>query len=143
MLSFPVVATHQSRSSRPALFSFPPCSHSSLFFSEDYALFSATGVPQPFAYQSLPHSFHCDGGCTRCTPSRRSHRRVYLTNFHSGTRPPAAHLPFFQSLAQCPFCNSFVFTFMHVIGGVPPPATEHGPRATNPGRGNLSGRFDL
>src|ERR1700682_2772774 len=35
--------------------------HSSPLFSLCYTLFSATGVPQPFVYQSLPHSFHCDG----------------------------------------------------------------------------------
>src|SRR6266849_5277958 len=64
MLPFRVVATHQSRSSQPALISFPPCSHASLFFAEDYVPSSATGAPQPFVYQSLPHSFHRDGGCT-------------------------------------------------------------------------------
>src|SRR6266478_4751640 len=31
MLPFRVVATHQSRSSQPALISFPPCSHATLF----------------------------------------------------------------------------------------------------------------
>src|SRR6266478_2532666 len=56
MLPFRVVATHQSRSSQPALISFPPCSHASLFLSEDYVPSSATGAPQPFVYQSLPHS---------------------------------------------------------------------------------------
>src|SRR5216684_578689 len=71
MLYFRVFATHQSRSSLPAPFSFLPCSHSTLLFSEDYALLPATGVPQPFVYQSLPHSFHRDGGCT---PSRHRHR---------------------------------------------------------------------
>src|ERR1700687_1743685 len=35
--------------------------HSSPLFSLCYTLFSATGVPQPFVYQSLPHSFHRDG----------------------------------------------------------------------------------
>src|SRR5260370_40934163 len=64
MLPFRVVATHQSRSSQPALISFPPRSHASLFFAEDYVPSSATGAPQPFVYQSLPHSFHRDGGCT-------------------------------------------------------------------------------
>src|SRR5882762_9280270 len=37
--------------------------HSSPLFSLFYTLFSATGLPQPFVYQSLPHSFHRDGGC--------------------------------------------------------------------------------
>jgi hypothetical protein len=60
-------ATHQSRPSLPAPSPFLPSLHSSLFFSEDCALFSATAVSQPFAYQSFPHSFHRDG---RCTPSR-------------------------------------------------------------------------
>ncbi len=67
MLYFRVFATHQSRSSLPSPFPFLPSLHSSLFFSKDCALFSATAASQPFAYQSLPHSFHHDGGCT---PSR-------------------------------------------------------------------------
>ncbi len=37
---------------------------SSPLFSLCYTLFSATGLPQPFVYQSLPHSCHRDGGCT-------------------------------------------------------------------------------
>jgi len=41
--------------------------HSSLLFSSSCALFSATAVSQPFAYQPPPHSFHRHGGCT---PSR-------------------------------------------------------------------------
>ena len=71
MLPFRVVATHQSRSSQPALISFPPRSHASLFFAEDYVPSSATGAPQPFVYQSLPHSFHRDGGVLppSCLPS--------------------------------------------------------------------------
>jgi hypothetical protein len=36
----------------------------SLYFPKRCALFSATAVPQLFAYQSLPHSFRRDGGCT-------------------------------------------------------------------------------
>ncbi len=55
-------ATHQSRPSLPAPSPFLPSLHSSLFFSEDCTLFSATAVSQPFAYQSLPHSFYFDGG---------------------------------------------------------------------------------
>src|SRR5467141_5118422 len=72
MLPFRVVATHQSRSSQPALIFFPPCSHASLFFTEDYVPSSATGAPQPFVYQSLPHSFHRDGVCTPPSCLRRS-----------------------------------------------------------------------
>src|SRR5207245_11736028 len=71
MLFFLVFATHQSRSSLPARSSFLPRSHSSLFFSEDCALFSATALSQPLAYQTLPHSFHPDGGCT---PYHHRHR---------------------------------------------------------------------
>jgi len=37
---------------------------SSPLFSLCYTLFSATGLPQPFVHQSLPHSCHRDGGCT-------------------------------------------------------------------------------
>jgi hypothetical protein len=91
MLFFPVFAypkprsaTHQSQPSLPAPSPFLPSLHSSLFFSEDCALFSATAVSQPFAYQSFPHSFHRDGGCT---PSRyisdlathRSHSRSFFS----------------------------------------------------------------
>ena len=46
--------------------------HSSPLFSLCYTLFSATGVPQPFVYQSLPHSFHRDGVCTPPSCLRRS-----------------------------------------------------------------------
>jgi hypothetical protein len=74
----------ESKDSSPLVFrllSFPVsplCSYSS-------ALFSATAVSQPFAYQSLPHSFHHHGGYT---PSRyildlvtqRSHSCSFISN---------------------------------------------------------------
>src|SRR5713226_8471688 len=82
MLFFLVFATHQSRSSLPARSSFLPRSHSSLFFSEDCALFSATALSQPLAYQILPHSFHRDGGCI---PYRLRHRH----RSHASTLFPA------------------------------------------------------
>src|SRR5882762_1948885 len=46
--------------------------HSSPLFSLCYTLFSATGLPQPFVYQSLPHSFHRVGVCTPPSCLRRS-----------------------------------------------------------------------
>jgi hypothetical protein len=58
----PRSATHQSRPPLPAPSPCLPSLHSSLFFSEDCALFPATAVSQPFAYQSFLHSFYCDGG---------------------------------------------------------------------------------
>src|SRR5712692_12035471 len=64
MVSFYVFATHQSRSSLTAPSPFLPSSHSSLFFSGNCALFFTTAVSQPFAYQTLPHSFHHNRGCT-------------------------------------------------------------------------------
>jgi hypothetical protein len=41
-----------------------PSRPSTLFFSEACSLTYTTAIPQPFAYQLLPHSFHRDGGCT-------------------------------------------------------------------------------
>ena len=57
-------ATHQARSSLcasdPVLLSFLL----SPFFSVDCALPLITDISQLFVYQSLPHSFAFDGGCT-------------------------------------------------------------------------------
>src|SRR5712692_1263775 len=86
MLFFLVFATQQSRSSLPARSSFLPRSHSSLFVSEDCALFSATALSQPLAYETLPHSFHRDGGCT---PYR--HR---LPRSRRGDENPVTAIPF-------------------------------------------------
>jgi hypothetical protein len=92
MLFFPVFvhteprsATHQCRPSLPAPSPFLPSLHSSLFFSEDCALFPATAVSQPFVYQSFPHSFHHHGGCTpsRCISdlvTQRSHSCSFISN---------------------------------------------------------------
>jgi hypothetical protein len=45
---------------------------------------------------------------------------VCTNNSHSGTHLlPDVHLSF-QSLPRCPFCNPFLFTFMHGMGGVSP-----------------------
>ena len=52
------------------LFPLPPLSP---LLPYSYALFSATAVSQPFAYQSLPHSFHRDGGCTPSSSIPLSH----------------------------------------------------------------------
>jgi len=89
MLFFLVFATHQSRSSLPARSSFLPRSHSSLFFSEDCALFSATALSQPLAYQTLPHSFHRDGGCTPYCRRHRDEKPVTATPLESAFLPRA------------------------------------------------------
>ncbi len=50
--------------------------------------------------------------------------RVYTNNSQLGTHAPAHHdlLVFsFHTLAWNPFCNPFVFTFMHRMGGVRAP----------------------
>src|ERR1700687_2469678 len=73
MLSFLVFVTGQPRPSPPTLYPFLPSSHSGPFFSMSCTLFSATAVSQPFAYQSLPHSFHRNGGCTPLSRAPRSH----------------------------------------------------------------------
>src|SRR5260370_6394137 len=61
---------YQSRFALPALFSLLSSPRSSLFFSEDCALFSAMPPSQFFSYQSLPHCLDRDGGCTPPPPSR-------------------------------------------------------------------------
>src|SRR5712692_4414160 len=94
MVSFYVFATHQSRSSLTAPSPFLPSSHSSLFFSGDCALFFTTAVSQPFAYQSLPHSFRPDG---ECTPSHTFF--ITLTSF-------VRHLR---------HCKPFVFSLMRTL----------------------------
>src|ERR1700682_5912403 len=73
MLSFLVFVTGQPRPSPPTLYPFLPSSHSGPFFSMSCTLFSATAVSQPFAYQSFPHSFHRNGGCTPLSRAPRSH----------------------------------------------------------------------
>jgi hypothetical protein len=86
----PRSATHQSGNSPSARSPFLPSLHSSLFFSEDSALFSATAVSQPFAYQSFPHSFHHHGGCTPLAASR--------------ILPPFPKLSLFFSHSSALFC---------------------------------------
>ena len=48
--------------------------HLTSCLSASYALFSLTAIFQPFSFQSLPHSFHRDGGCT---PSLHVCRLLY------------------------------------------------------------------
>src|SRR5260370_15477306 len=43
---------------------------------------------------------------------------VYPSNSHSGTHLPLDIDLFFQSLAQCPFCKSFLLMVLHLRGGV-------------------------
>ncbi len=59
---FPVFATRLSRTSPARLSPFLTSLHSTPFFSKDCELFFTTAASQPFAYQSLPHSFHRHGG---------------------------------------------------------------------------------
>jgi 23S rRNA pseudouridine1911/1915/1917 synthase len=61
---------------------------SSLLFSSPCALFSATAVSQPLTYQSVPHSFRRDGGCT---PSRRilDLRSLIPDRFHYNLSVPS------------------------------------------------------
>ncbi len=106
MLFFLVFATHQSRSSLPARSSFLPRSHSSLFFSEDCALFSSTALSQPLAYQTLPHSFHHDGGCTPYRHRRRDERTPTATPLESAFLPRAK-----PRGTNCDDCNSFRIRF--------------------------------
>src|SRR6266851_7655473 len=101
MLFFLVFATHQSRSSLPARSSFLSCSHSSLFFSEDCALFSATALSQPLAYQTLPHSFHRDGGCT---PYPHRHR---LPRSRRGDEKTVTAIPLERALPNGDARNPF------------------------------------
>src|SRR6266851_7975603 len=103
-------------------------------FSRNYALFSTTAVSQPFSHQSLPHSFHRDGGCTpsRCI-SERVHPACLTTsrsladgyencrmgtqNSHSGTHPPAEHPSFFSSTSMEPILQPLYFVGLPSNGG--------------------------
>src|SRR6266849_10837088 len=71
MLFSLVFAKHRLRQNRPRLFRiaedsplFSGLQHLTSCLSASYALFSLTAIFQPFSFQSLPHSFHRDGGCT-------------------------------------------------------------------------------
>src|SRR5713101_6268835 len=66
-----VFAQQRLRQNRPRLFRiaedsslFSGLQHLTSCLSASYALFSLTAIFQPFSFQSLPHSFHPDGGCT-------------------------------------------------------------------------------
>src|SRR6266849_1907104 len=70
-----VFAQHRLRQNRPHLFRIAEDSpllsglqHLTSCLSASYALFSLTAIFQPFSFQSLPHSFHPDGGCTPSLP---------------------------------------------------------------------------
>src|SRR6266849_1414167 len=70
-----VFAQHRLRQNRPHLFRIAEDSpllsglqHLTSCLSASYALFSLTAIFQPFSFQSLPHSFHRDGGCTPLSP---------------------------------------------------------------------------
>src|SRR5712664_1231434 len=106
MVCFYVFATHQSRPFLPAPFPFPPSSHSTRFFSDNCALFSATANPQPFWKQSIPHSFHLDGGIPPLFPFWNS--------------PHVAHSPFFSITYAVPILQVFSFDTHPSNGGCTP-----------------------
>ncbi|SRR5712692_6559322 len=69
MLFSLVFAQHRLRQNQPRLFRIAEDSpllsglqHLTSCLSASYALFSLTAIFQPFSFQSLPHSFHPDGG---------------------------------------------------------------------------------
>jgi len=71
VLFFLVFAQLRLRQNRPRLFGiaedsplFSGLQHLTSCLSASCALFSLTAIFQPFSFQSLPHSFHPDGGCT-------------------------------------------------------------------------------
>src|SRR5882762_10318586 len=71
-------------------------------FSNACALLSTTGNTHLLSLQSLPHSFHHDGGYTPLS--------------HFGTHaPPSIHLSF-QRLTHDPFCRSFPLAYIHLMG---------------------------
>src|SRR5713226_9787168 len=81
VLFFLVFAQLRLRQNRPRLFGiaedsplFSGLQHLTSCLSASYALFSLTAIFQPFSFQSLPHSFHPDGGCT---PSLHVCRLLY------------------------------------------------------------------
>src|SRR2546427_3388574 len=75
VLFFLVFAQLRLRQNRPRLFRiaedspfFSGRQHLTSCLSASYALFSQTAISQTFSFQSLPHSFHPDGGCTPSLP---------------------------------------------------------------------------
>jgi len=108
-------AIHQLRPYLTAPSPFLSSLHSNPFDSSDCALFSATATSQPFAYQSLTHSFHRDGGGPPLAASW-----ILFTPSRSGEGPLITHhcssFLCFHTLAHsfALFCtsaklNSFVF----------------------------------
>src|SRR6266851_2932372 len=84
---------------------------------------------QAIGFQTVTHS-----SARRATPISFSfnHFRtlfivtgVYPRSSHSGTHPPPLTtlvlVLSFHALTSSPFCNPFVFKFMHVMGGCTPP----------------------
>src|SRR5713226_8703529 len=75
VLFFLVFAQLRLRQNRPRLFGiaedsplFSGLQHLTSCLSSSYALFSLTATFQPFSFQSLPHSFHPDGGVPPLSP---------------------------------------------------------------------------
>jgi hypothetical protein len=78
-------------------------------------LFHINGRPQPFPFQSVPDSFHCNGGVY---PSH------YLPRLPLLQSPlfPVVHPISLQPLTKCSSRNSFALTTIHFHGGcIPPP----------------------
>jgi hypothetical protein len=94
-----------------------PSSHSTFLFSTACGLLLRNGAPQPLCLQSLPDSFHCNGGVP---PSRGLHRPPLLRS----PRFPAVHPFSLQPLTKCSSRNSFVLTTIHFHGGCTPPSRK-------------------
>src|SRR6266851_3378201 len=82
-------------------------------FSYSCALCRTTANTQRLSFQSLPHSFCRDGVCPHSS--------------HSGTHPPPSIQLSFQQLTQYPFCKSFCFIYIHLMGGCTPLAGPAAP----------------
>jgi hypothetical protein len=97
-------ATRQSSSSVSAPFPLLPSLSSTLFFSKACSHTDTTAVSQTFPYQSLPHSFHRDGGGT---PSLISITSLLLP-FPSSRDEKAVTVSLLESaLTNCDSCKFF------------------------------------
>jgi hypothetical protein len=110
----------------PVSASFPllPSTSSTLFFSKTCSHTDTTATSQTFAYQSLPHCFHRDGGGTPSThllpylsPSR-DEKPVTVTLLESALTNRDAR----NSFRICSYTNCRVTSFKPNIFLFPPPA---------------------
>src|SRR5579864_7706347 len=119
-----------------------PLDRSIPLFSYSSALFAHNGAPQLLSYQSLPHSFPCNGGWGVSFLSQLSNLptcnvQTFLSTLvpRIGRSPVRGLFPFWGSLAtaftffapcyllrfhantNCPVCNSFVLITMQQCRG--------------------------